>query len=186
MGRNSKIKKRRKFDKKVFVTNDRDKLSDTATNVVMDCSDDFTNLKLVLSLQVDANSLSENNLFLICNQDLNGLAAFSPHPQGSVPMKNWFGSIQEKELIRNNTIRIACINADPTNEKSAMNAIYCLESIFDNTYGVKTRSIVAHVLNTIGTGIKNGTKWVLLADNIGNIRCCMLPETIKYWNSKCV
>ena len=186
MGRNSKIKHSRKFDKKVFVTNDRDKLADTATNVVMDGSDDFTNLNLILSHQVDAKSLSESNLLLICNQNMNGLAAFSPHPEGSVPMKDWFGSIQEEELKRNNTFRIACINADPTNEQSAMNTISCLESIFKNAYGLKTKGIVAQVLNTIGTGIKNGAKWVLLADIFGNIRCCLHPETIRYWNSKCV
>lgn len=181
MGTQAKLKKLRKSSRATngtaVVTSDHN--THLFPGIAMlDCSDDYTNHNCLIADEYLKDGAPDSNIILVIDRNTGHLAEIMPNERGSIPWEEYEESQQLKQ-VRSKDIAVGGLRLKPSDPISYSEVLSMLSEFMP----MKSSN---QVLSTIRTGISNGRKWIILKDEQQNIRCCLHPDDIRYWNSRCV
>ena len=180
MGKQSKLKQLRQRNKAfagtVVVAGDHNKHL-VSGMAILNFNDDYTNHNCLIADQYSRDGFPGSNIIFVIDMNTGCLAEIMPNERGSIPWEEYQESKQFKQVLSKD-IGVTGTFFNPCDPASCSLLVLALSEFMPT-------KLSKEVLSIIHPGASNGAKWIILKDESGNIRCCLHPDDIKYWNNRC-
>ncbi|WP_269609678.1 hypothetical protein [Prochlorococcus marinus] len=164
------VKNLREKNKKMLSLVDSDTQGNIHNSVFMCLTNDYHYL-LRFAILPEKQSRSEmGNISVILNQSQTQIACVIGDSPMSKTLSDWEKSDQSMDLgIDVNKLTLGTWDIKEP---------YIDEGI-DLLLNLFSKKQVDEIISTIGIGLSNGKKWILVGDKKGNIHCCPHPDDIQ-------